>query len=84
MSDELPPVSVFRRVATPPVELSRAARGGSLLVAIGIATVAVLAVVGSWTLWVGVLRDRPPEPVEVWYDPYEQGEQGEQGEQPTD
>ena len=74
MSDKQPPVSVFRRVATPPVELSGAARGGSLLVAIGIAAIAVLAIVGIWTLWVDVLRDRPPEPVKVWYDPYEQGE----------
>jgi len=72
MSDEQPPISVFRRVVTPPVELSPAARGGSLLLAAGIAAIVVLAIVGAWTLWVEVLRDQPPEPVEVWYDPYEQ------------
>jgi hypothetical protein len=74
MNEEQPPVSVFRRVATPPIELSPAARGGSLLLAAGIAASIVLAVVGSWTIWVGVLRDQPPEPVKVWYDPYEQGQ----------
>ena len=36
--------------------------------------IALLSIVVLWSFWVGVLRNQPPEPVEVWYDPYELGE----------
>ena len=74
MTDKQPPVSVFRRVATPRVSLSPAERGGSFLLAASLIAIALLSIVVLWSFWVGVLRNQPPEPVEVWYDPYELGE----------
>ena len=68
------PTSIFRRVSTPRVTLSRKARGGSLFLAAALISATVFAIVGIWSIWVGILRNQPPEPVEVWYDPYELGE----------
>ena len=65
------PVSVFRRVTAKAPELSPVEKRRSLLMAIALACTIVIAVIGIWSVWIGALRNQPPEPVEVSYDPYD-------------